>query len=230
MMIRLTHFELLERRRLFAGTIPTMPPASDFVSGVDNKFFPLVPGSKYLYRGVAEDGREVDRMTVINSYHKTIAGITATVVLDRVYLNGHISERTHDWYAQDKTGNVWYLGEDTKEYDTSGHITSTAGSFEHGKNGAKAGIIMEGNPKIGDSYLQESDPGNAEDQATVKAQNVLIHTPAQNFTNGLKTSESSPLEPGVTQSKYYAPGVGDVIEESTKGPTETLKLVRFHIP
>lgn len=219
--------EALERRRLFAATVPTLPPASDFVSTVDNKYFPLTPGAKYKYRGVAEDGVETDLVTVISSYHKTIAGITATVVLDRIYVAGKISERTHDFYAQDKTGNVWYLGEDTKEYDTSGKITSTEGSFEHGKNGAQAGIIMEANSKVGDNYLQENDPGNAQDQATVEALNVLIHSPAGKFTNGLKTSETSPLEPGVASAKYYAPGIGDVLEESTKGPLETLKLVRF---
>jgi hypothetical protein len=219
--------EVLERRQMFAATAPTLPPPSDFVSMVDNKYFPLEPGAKYKYRGVAEDGVENDLVTVISSYHKTIAGITATVVLDRVFVGGRISERTHDFYAQDKNGNVWYVGEDTKEYDKNGRITSTEGSFEHGKNGAKAGIIMEGNSKVGDNYLQENDPGNAEDQAKVEALNVLIHSPAGTFKNGLKTSETSALEPGVAAAKYYAPGIGDVLEESTKGPLETLKLVRF---
>src|SRR4051812_15537243 len=105
MLIESAQVEVLEPRRLFAATIPTMPPASDFVAAVDNKFFPLVPGAKYKYRGVKPDGVQIDRVTVISSYHKTIAGITATVVLDRVFTNGVVTERTHDWYAQDKTGN-----------------------------------------------------------------------------------------------------------------------------
>jgi len=229
MLIESRLVELLERRRLFAGTIPDFPPPQDFVSTVDNKYFPLVPGAKYKYKGVTEDGTEIDRVTVISSYHKTIAGITATVVLDRVFTDGELTERTHDWYAQDKDGIVWYLGEDTKEYE-DGKIVSTEGSFEHGKNGAKAGVIMKNEYEVGDNYAQEISPGNAEDEARIEAVGVLIHTPAGNFTDGLKTSEFTDLEPNVAEVKYYAPGVGSVLEESTKGPLETLKLVKFSIP
>src|SRR4051812_19180899 len=114
--------DALERRCLFAATVPTLPPASDFVSTVDNKYFPLTPGAKYKYRGIADGEVQIDLVTVISSYHRTIAGVPATVVLDRVLVGGKVTERTHDFYAQDKNGNVWYLGEDTKEYDASGHI------------------------------------------------------------------------------------------------------------
>jgi hypothetical protein len=229
MSTQLTVVDLLEPRQLFAAatTTPPFPPASDFVSVIDNPFMPMPEGAKFLYKGV--EGGEVtkDKVSVLSSYHKTILGVTATVVLDLVLKGSHAFERAHDFYAQDKNGNVWYLGEDTKEYDTAGKIISTEGSWLAGTNGAKAGIIMEANPKVGDQYFQEQLTGVAEDQAKVEATGLLVHAPKQNFTGALKTSEFTALEPDTAEVKYYVSGVGFVLSQTTKGDLETLKLLKF---
>jgi hypothetical protein len=130
-----------------------------------------------------------------------------TVVLDRVFLNGELKEKTFDWYAQDKEGNVWYFGEDTKEYD-NGRVVSTAGSFEAGKNGAKAGIIMRVHPKVGQTTPQEFAPGVAEDKARVLDLNATITVPYGTFTHCLKQEEFTPLEPDALENKYYCRASG----------------------
>ena len=144
--------EHLENRRMLAA----QHPAFDTV--IDNPFMPLTPGTKYMYTGIKDGEHQKDLVTVIGSYTKTISGVICTVVLDRVFVSGALEERTHDFFAQDKKGNVWYFGEDTKEFE-NGAVSSTEGSFKAGVNGAKAGIIMEANPMPEDLYFQENSPG-----------------------------------------------------------------------
>src|SRR3954454_11786287 len=143
--------ELLESRRLLA---------SGWSSVIDNPFFPLLPGTTWIYKGQREGDTEAVRTTV-TSDTKVIQGVTTTIVLDRAYINGELAEKTYDFFAQDKLGNVWYFGENTKEYE-NGQVVSTAGSFEAGVNGAKAGIIMLAHPQVGDAYKQEVAVGVAE--------------------------------------------------------------------
>src|SRR3954462_4616621 len=138
-----------ETESLFA---PKFDPDS-FVRRVDNRFFPLVPGTRFVYKG-EEDGENETNVTLVTRDRKNILGISAVVVLDRVFVHGELKEKTFDWYAQDKEGNVWYLGEDTKEYE-DGRVVSTEGSWESGKHGAKPGIIMLAHPRVGDEYRQE---------------------------------------------------------------------------
>src|SRR5262245_13472473 len=145
--------------------LPDFPGPDEFVRVVDNPLFPLPLGRRLIYHG--HDG--TDPTTVVTDVtrdHKTILGVPVHVVLDRVFVNGELTEKTFDWYAQDKHGNVWYFGEDTKEFE-DGKVVSTAGSFEAGKNGAKAGIIMPAHPKVGVVTPQEFAPGVAEDKARV---------------------------------------------------------------
>jgi len=139
---------------------------------------------------------------------KVIQGVTCRVVHDRVFINGVLEEDTFDWFAQDNKGNLFYFGEDTKEFDAAGHVTSTAGSFEAGVNGAQAGIIMEADPKVGDTYRQEFAKGVAEDQATVLNLNSTATTPAGTFSNCLQTKEFTHLKPGNVEEKRYARGLG----------------------
>ena len=191
---------------------------ANFVARVDNPFFPLTRGTVLSY----SDGTETDQLEVTRDT-KNILGVAVTVVHDRVYVAGSLTEDTLDWYAQDSAGNVWYFGEDTKELD-HGVVTSTEGSWEAGVNGAKAGIIMLAHPQVGDVYHQEDAPGVAEDRVKVVGLDQTVTMPYGTFTGCLKTSESSPLEPSVHEYKYYAPGVGVVLELTPKGGRGRVEL------
>jgi hypothetical protein len=155
---------------------------------------------------------------------KQIMGIKCVVVDDRVWAHGKLSEKTFDWYAQDKKGNVWYFGENSKEYKKNGKV-STEGSWEAGKDGAKPGIIMPADPKVGKTYRQEYYEGKAEDMARALKLDGSATVPYGSFNHVLVTNEWTPLEPSVAEHKYYAPGVGNIMEVAVKGPMERLELV-----
>jgi hypothetical protein len=194
----------------------------DFQHPRQNPYFPLVPGTTYKYVGETEDGTEVVKVEVTRE-RKRVFGVNATVVRDRVYLDGELIEDTFDWYAPDEDGNVWYLGEDTKAFDNG--TVSTEGSWEAGKNGARPGVIMLANPRVGDCYPQEIAPGVAEDRACVVSLNATARVPFGTFHRSLKTRDTTPLEPGFFEFKYYARGVGLVLEVSDQGERVELKSV-----
>lgn len=198
--------------------------AANFVAGVQNPYFPLVPGTVLTYRQETQDGVETDTVTVTHDT-KTILGVTTFVVHDAVYLNGALAEDTFDWYAPDKDGNVWYFGEDTREL---GPPVSTVGSWEAGKDGAQAGIIMLAHPQVGDTYYQENAPSVVADQARVKGLNETATVPYGTFTGCIKTQEWTPLEPGNRAFKFYASGFGTVLEEPNQGggPVELISVIR----
>jgi hypothetical protein len=202
---------------------PPMPPASEFVSSVTNRYFPLQPGTTFLYRGQEEGDQVVDRVTVTDQT-KTILGVGATVVLDIVSLNGEPSEKTFDWYAQDKHGNVWYLGEAAFDFE-SGHWVRAEDSWESGHDGALPGIIMEAHPKVGDTYAQEHLPGTAMDMAVVMDTHATVSVPYGSFRHAVKTNECTPLEPGVLDVKFYGRGVGELAEATVQGGSSILVLV-----
>jgi hypothetical protein len=204
-----------------ASYSPSIKP-SDFTTTIDNEYFPLKPGTTFVYQGKTKNATERDVMTVTYST-KQIMGVKCVVVDDRVWAHGKLSEKTFDWYAQDKKGNVWYFGENSKEYK-NGKV-STEGSWEAGKNGAKPGIIMPAHPKVGQTYRQEYLKGSAEDMAKVLDLNGSVTVPYGSFKHAVVTKEWSPLEPGVVAHKYYGAGGGDVKEVAVKGPLETLELV-----
>jgi hypothetical protein len=178
---------------------------ANFVGGVQNTWFPVIPGTIWTYRQETSEGVEINTVEVTKNT-KQILGVTTTVVHDQVFLNGSLKENTFDWYANDKDGNVWYFGEDTNEQG------STTGSWEAGKNGAKAGIIMLAHPMVGDTYYQENAPGVVADQARVKSIDDNVTVPLATYTGCVKTQEWTPIEPGVRAFKDYAPGVGTVLE------------------
>lgn len=193
--------------------------AEDFVAGIDNPYLPLLPGARWVYEG-EEDG-EVERTeVVVTDLEKEILGIDVTVVRDTVTLEGELVEDTLDWFAQDEDGNVWYLGEETAEYE-NGEVVSTEGSWEAGVDGAQPGIVMLAEPERGDAYRQEYDPGNAEDMAEV----VRIRS----RDDVLVTREWTPLEPDVVEEKRYEPGVGLVLEIVKRGGHGRTELVE-HTP
>ena len=200
----------------------TVDPAN-FVSTVDNPYFPLVPGSVLIYEGMSDGEREVVTIHVTHQT-KEILGVRCIVVRDTVKVAGEVSEDTFDWYAQDVEGNVWYMGEDTKEYE-NGKVSSTEGSWEAGVNGALPGVIMPAHPEVGLAYTQEHYAGEAEDKGKIIALGEHVTVPFGSFDEVVVTEDWTPLEPNVREHKWYAPDVGVVFEEIVKGGDEVLRLV-----
>jgi len=208
---------------------PSGPPnPAQFSTTIDNPYLPFVPGTRMVYRERGADGRGREVVKVTHRT-KTIQGVETVVVRDRAYSGGELAEDTRDWYAQDRQGNVWYFGENTKEYE-NGKVVSTEGSWKAGVDGAQAGIVMEAHPKVGDTYSQEDAPGVAEDMATVLSLDASRTVPYGTFDNLLKTRDFSPLEPSVVERKFYAAGIGSVLEKTVKGPRERVVLVRVVRP
>jgi hypothetical protein len=205
------------------------PNPGDFVARVDNPWFPLIPGTTFVYRGV-KDGKSARDVVTVTHSTKRIQGVLCTAVADRLYLAGRLEERTTDWYAQDRRGNVWYFGEATAELDRAGHVTSTEGSWLAGRNGAKAGIYMTAQPTVGQSRLQEYYKGHAEDHFAVVSLRARVSVPYTSSNRALLTKEWTPLEPGTLDHKYYVRGIGNVKEVTVKGPLERSELVSLHRP
>jgi hypothetical protein len=206
------------------GEAVKLDPA-DFSTRIDNPYLPFAVGSKWTYREV-EDGVVQKVVVTVTPKTKLIAnGVRARVVHDQVTANGRVKEDTFDWYAQDKDGNVWYLGEDTTEYP-KGKPPSKAGSFEAGVNGAQAGVAMPAHPEPGLSYRQEYLKGEAEDRGKVLRLDARAKVPFGSFDHLLLTEDSTPLEPDATEHKYYAKGVGSVLEKAVAGNARA-ELVNF---
>jgi hypothetical protein len=205
---------------------PVIDPAN-FVGEVTNPYFPLKPGTRWVYEGQTADGFEHGEV-VVTTETREILGVTCVVVRDTVLLDGELSEDTLDFFAQDLAGNVWYFGEESKSFE-DGALVSLEGSWQAGRDDAKPGIIMEAHSKVGDFYRQEYAIGVAEDLAEVKALNQTVHVPAGTFSHVLKTAETTPLEPDALEEKFYAPGVGLIktVDVDTGGGT---KLVAYTIP
>ena len=180
---------------------PHINPA-DFTTTIDNEYFPLEPGTTFVYEGKGER----DEMTVTHDTKK-VMGVQCVVVEDKAWEGGKLIEQTYDWFAQDKKGTVWYFGEDTKEYE-NGKVVSTKGSWEAGVDGAKPGIIMQATSKVGESYRQEYYPGEAMDMAKVLSLSASVTVPYGSFDHVLETKEWTPLQPGFSERKYYVRGVG----------------------
>jgi hypothetical protein len=183
------------------GYNPHIDPAN-FVKKIDNSLFPLKPGTKNELQSRTSDGVGHETLTVTHDTKK-IAGVTTTVIKDVSTLDGRLEEKTTDWYAQDKQGNVWYFGEHTATYKKNGKVDSTAGTWMTGVDGAKPGIIMNANPQITDSHRQEYLKGEAEDMYWVIAKNQTIKVPDGTFHNAVLTMEWTPLEPNVTSDSGF---------------------------
>jgi len=192
---------------------------------IDNKYFPLKTGTIMIYNGTDEDGKSTSDIFTVTNDTKEIQGITTRVVNDSAFVEGDLVEPTADWYAQDDSGNVWYMGEFTT--DLTNKKNPHEGSWEAGVKGARAGIIMLAEPKVGVTYDQEVAKGVAEDKATVLSLDTNVSVPYGSFSNVLKTKEFSALEPGVSENKYYAANVGDVKEKTLKGSKEGIELVQI---
>jgi hypothetical protein len=203
---------------------PKIDPAN-FVARIDNRYLPYAPGTRIHFEGERGTRKQTDDQVVLRRTKK-ILGVTCTVVRDTVSEHGRAVERTDDWYAQDKDGNVWYMGEDAFDRK-NGRFVKASDSWEGGVNGAHPGIIMPAAPKPGDAYRQEYyPPGKALDEARVLRLSGRLTVPLGSFKHVLVTSEYSPAEPQ-TEQKYYAAGVGEIAERVVKGHHEEFRLVSF---
>lgn len=198
----------------------------NFSQPVDNPYFPLEVGQVSVLRGQEDGERFFERVRVMERT-KQILGIDTTVVRDLLWENGHLAERTFDWYAPDDDGNVWYLGENTATLDRHGNVIDTAGSWQAGADGAVAGTIMPSDPRPTDAYRQELYRGQAEDQGWIVQRNVERTVPYGHLTGLVRSFEWSRLEPRVLVQKFYAAGLGLVYERVVAGGVESLELVAF---
>lgn len=208
---------------------PVIDP-SDFVEHPTNPYFPLIPGTTFHYINKVLDGKSITSEHVkvmVTSDKKIILGVSCVVVHDAATVDGKISEDTYDWYAQDKHSNLWYFGENTKSRTDSGW--STEGSWQAGVNGGCAGIAMWAHPEqhLGQRYYQEFLKGEAEDQAEVVDTNGTAKVYYGTFTHCIVTKETTRLEPGVVEHKYYYAGVGQVLTTLTKGGKEREELINI---
>lgn len=201
---------------------------AEFTIHIDNPYWPMSPGTRWTYRDT-EDGT-VQRVVVIvtRETERLANGVTARVVRDTVSENGRVVEDTRDWYAQDANGNIWYLGEDTAEFD-HGVLETREGSFEAGVDGAQAGIIVPASPEPGMNYRQEFYSGHAEDHGGVLSTTELAGVPAGFYRDALLTRDLNGLEPKVEELKLYAKGVGPVLTLTTSGGTGREELIRMDI-
>jgi hypothetical protein len=215
--------------RLPQGSEPVNLDPADFTTNIDNRYWPMRPGSRWVYRETDTQGTREKAVVVVTNETKTIAnGIEARVIRDTVSENGVPVEVTNDWYAQDSAGNIWYLGEYVTNYE-NGKAVDHGGSFEAGVDGAQPGIAMPANPEPGLSYRQEYYEGEAEDKgAVITVGEERVEVPFGYFdADILMTRDLVPTEPRVQELKFYAPGVGPPLSVHTDGAGGRAELVRY---
>jgi hypothetical protein len=208
---------------LSSGYHPHIDPA-DFVETVDNRYFPLAPGARFVY-AVTADGEKQHEVVEVTDQTKVLLGVSCTAVLDTLTQGGKLIEKTTDWYAQDRQGNVWYFGEDTAEYGKDGRVTNREGSWQSGVDGAVPGLLMPAELRVPFAYRQEFYAGHAEDMAWLVSTTEKAKVPFGSFTGAVLTVEWTPLEHDVYSEKLYAPGVGLVKEQDVAGGDEHVELV-----
>jgi hypothetical protein len=180
-----------------------------------NPYFILEPG----YQLVFEGGRERLVITVLDET-KTVDGVMTRVVEERETKDNKLVEVSRNYFAiSQRTNDVFYFGEDVDNYK-GGKIVSHEGAWLAGVNGARFGLMMPGHVRLKARYYQEIAPKVAMDRAEIVSLSETVKTPAGEFKNCLKVEETTPLEPGVKEYKYYAAGVGLVQDGS-------LKLVKY---
>lgn len=206
------------------------PDPADFADPRRNAYFPLEPGHVTRLRG-SDQGERLRQIVRVTHRTKSIQGVETTVVLDIVKRpDGSVAERTHDWYAADNDGNVWYFGERTATYDEHGQLESREGSWQAGVDGARAGILITADPRATDATRQEYYRGHAEDQAWVVQNNVRVTVPAGRFRDVVRTFEWTRPEKQVVGTKLYARGVGIILERDVAGGQERLVLTSVRRP
>lgn len=220
-----------------SAALPSLPQGDEpvdldpaaFTTEIDNRYWPMEPRSRWTYREVDADGNELRVVVTATSETRRIAnGVTARIVRDTVTQDGELIEDTFDWYAQDAEGNIWYLGEDTAEFE-DGEITSTSGSFEAGVDGALPGIVMPAEPRDGMRYRQEYYAGEAEDNGEVLSIEERAEAPFGSFDGVVLTKDTITIEPDVLEYKLYARDVGPVMVIGVAGGGGREQLVDFEM-
>jgi hypothetical protein len=202
---------------------------ADFTSEIDNPWMPLRVGARWVYRETDGEGGEQKVEVTVLDEAREVMGIEVRVVHDVVTEAGEPVEDTFDWYAQDADGNVWYLGEETKEFE-NGKVATTAGSWEAGVDGAQPGILVPAEPEDGMTYRQEHYAGEAEDAAEVLSLDERVEVTFGSFDGVLMTKDFTPLEPEILEHKFYARGVGMVLALAISGGSDREELVEFTSP
>jgi major membrane immunogen (membrane-anchored lipoprotein) len=207
------------------GDEPVELDPADFTTDIDNPWMPFRTGSKWVYRETDQEGAEQRVEVTVLDETKMVMGIETRVVHDVVTEDGEVVEATFDWYAQDADGNLWYFGEDTKEFD-DGKV-STAGSWEAGVDGAQPGVLVPAEPEVGMTYRQEYYEGEAEDGAVVVSLEEKVEVPFGKYEGVLMTREFNPLEPDVSEHKFYARGIGVVLALQVSGGSDREELLEY---
>lgn len=206
------------------GADPVDLDPAEFTTVIDNPYWPMTPGTQWTYRETDPDG-DLTVVVTVTSATKTMAnGIEARVVRDSVFRGDELVEDTFDWYAQDSHGAIWYLGEETAEFE-NGTVTSREGSFEAGVDGALPGIALPADPQPGMAYRQEYRKGQAEDHGAVLGVDELAEVPYGSYQGALLTRDTTPLEPDVEELKFYARGIGPVLTLTSSGGSGREELV-----
>jgi hypothetical protein len=209
------------------GSEPFVIDPSQFTTEIDNPFWPMKPGSQWIFRETDDEGSASKVVVTVLDKTKMIAnGVEARIVHDQVSEGGQVKEDTFDWYAQDADGNLWYLGEDTTEYE-NGKPKTTEGSWEAGVDGALPGIIMPADPQVGMTYREEYYKGHAEDAASIIGTDALAKVPYGRVTGGVQTRNFSGIESNVIEEKIYARGVGVVLEITVSGGSDRDELLSY---
>jgi hypothetical protein len=208
------------------GGKPFQIDPAEFTTEIDNPYWPMKPGSRWIYRETDAEGAVRRVVVTVTDKTKKIMGIEARVVHDQVTEDGEVSEDTFDWYAQDSEGNLWYLGEDTTEYE-NGKPKTKEGSWEAGVDGALAGIILPAHPEVGMTYREEYYKGHAEDGARIISTDALAKVPFGKFDHGLQTRNFSGIEPDVIEEKIYGEGVGILLEITVSGGSDRTELLSY---
>jgi hypothetical protein len=200
---------------------------SGFTTEIDNPYWPMKPGSRWVFRETDAEGSASRVVVTVLDKTKMIAnGVEARIVHDQVTEDGEVKEDTYDWYAQDADGNLWYLGEDTTGYE-NGRPKTKEGSWEAGVDGALPGIIMPASPRVGMTYREEYYKGHAEDGASIISTDALAKVPYGRFDHGVQTRNFSGIEPDVIEEKIYAQGVGVVLEITVSGGSDRDELLSY---
>jgi hypothetical protein len=209
------------------GSEPVEIDPADFTTEIDNPYWPMTPGSRWAYSETDSEGTRQRVVVTVTDRTKQIAnGVEARVVHDVVTEGGQPVEVTDDWYAQDSAGNIWYMGEDTAEYE-NGKVVSRKGSFEAGVDGAQPGIIMPADPQVGMTFRQEYYAGEAEDEGEIVRRGQQAEVPGGHYEDVVMTRDTNPPEPKVLEFKFYAPDVGPVLAVSVSGGSDREELLSY---
>ena len=209
------------------GSEPFPLDPATLTTEIDNPYWPMKPGSRWVFRETDSEGSLSRVVVTVLDETKTIMAAQARVVHDQVTTDGELAEDTYDWYAQDAAGNLWYLGEDTTEYE-KGKVKTHEGSWQAGVDGALPGIIMPADPQVAMAYREEYYKGHAEDEAAIIGTDALAVVPAGRFEHGIQTRNTSGIEPNVVEEKIYANGVGVVLEITVSGGSDRDELLSYH--